>query len=94
LFTNSRYEAEIAKYEKTIQNLMDENKASESNKNKKEIKKCNVFIDDLKKEMNVQMQHTENVIKFIEEKRNTLLENIQPFNIREITKNFIQVKFN
>ena len=92
MFTLSRYETEIAKYEKIIQNLTEENKNTESNKNKKEIKKCSSFIEDLKKEMATQMQHTENVIKFIEEKSNTLLADIQPFNIREITKNFIQVK--
>jgi uncharacterized protein YoxC len=76
-----------------VQELHDEGKTSETNKNKKEIEKYNNYIEDLKKEMNNQMKHTENILKFIEGKQNTILEEIQPYNIREITKHFIQVTF-
>jgi hypothetical protein len=90
--TISTYEFQIAKNEKLIQDLIDEGRTSESNKNKKEIEKCNTYIEDLKKEMNIQMKHTDNVIKFIESKRNTILKEVEQFNIREITKYFIQVR--
>ena len=68
------------------------NGTSESqSKLKKEIEKMKASIDNLKNEMAYLSKHNENIVKFIESKKNTLLENIKSPNKRDLSRFFIQV---
>jgi hypothetical protein len=49
-------------------------------------------IDNLKNEMTNLLKHNENIVKFIESKKNTLLDNIKSPNKRELSRYLIQVK--
>jgi hypothetical protein len=69
------------------------NGTSESqSKVKKEIEKMKASIENLKNEMTNLLKHNENIVKFIESKKNTLLDNIKSPNKRELSRYLIQVK--
>lgn len=68
------------------------NGTSESqSKLKKEIEKMKNLAETMKNEMNYLMKHNENIIKFIENKKNTILEEIHSSNKRDLSRYLIQV---
>jgi len=90
------YEKEIEKNKKEVEKLIEENKSfsdtSQNGKNKKEIEKLKGNIENLEREMLQMKKNNEKVIKFLEEKKNHLLDEskIPKSNRREISRYLIQ----
>jgi len=71
----SNYEKEIDKNRKEVERLTEEAKTySDINKNKKEIEKLKNSIENLENEMNSNKKNYEKIVKFLEEKKTSLID--------------------